>query len=360
MSGAVVVFLHYYFYEIIRAISCDALGYAWLLWSAVMICSCVAARRTAEINDRRLRRWIDRVGGVWALFIFIAFLTHLVFGTIGYVMGGAFSDRALLVISFMAAALIVMLGIRQANMIETVRMDVPTDKLGDRTLRVVQLTDLHLGPWTGKMLLEQVVDKINAAKPDIVVVTGDLADGRLSGRERETDALKKISAPLGVFAVTGNHDYYDGLRDSLTFMEAAGMKVLHTEAVEVGGIIIAGADDRDHLIKQEWNLTRSETLVLSLERAQREKFLLLLRHRPIVELGTQGHFDLQLSGHTHGGQLFPYFTSRHILVGHDRGLKKLKCGGYLYVSNGAGYVGPPVRLLAPPEITVFDIGRNDP
>ena len=137
------------------------------------------------------------------------------------------------------------------------------------------------------------------------------------------------------------------------------MKVLKTEAAEAGGIIIAGADDRDHLIKGQWNLSRSELLVLSYEREQRNKFLLLLRHRPIVEKGTEKHFDLQLSGHTHGGQLFPLASSRHMIAGYSRGLKKLKCGGFLYVSNGAGFVGPPVRLFAPPEIAVIDLVRSD-
>lgn len=359
LCGAAAVFLHLFFYLRIRsAFSCRFADGTWLVWSIIMLLSPLAARSRAVIGSGRLRRWTDRVGGVWMIFVLIAFLICLLFSFIGYLINVAFSDRVLLVISFMVAALVVSLGVRQANMVEPVYIDVPTEKLGNRTLRVVQLTDLHLGPWTGRMLLEQVVEKINSAKPDLVVVTGDLADGRLSGRENETMMLRKISAPLGVFAVTGNHDYYDSLRDSLAFMESAGMKVLRTEAVEVGGILLAGVDDRDHLIKEKWNLSRSETLVLSLERVQREKFLLLLRHRPIVELGTQGHFDLQLSGHTHGGQLFPYLTSRHIFVGHDRGLKKLRCGGYLYVSNGAGYVGPPVRLLAPAEIAVFDIGSR--
>jgi predicted MPP superfamily phosphohydrolase len=195
--------------------------------------------------------------------------------------------------------------------------------------------------------------------PDIVVVTGDLADGKLTGRKREIGMLRRIRPRYGMYAVPGNHDYYDDIDEAVFFMESAGMRVLRTEAVEAGGIIIAGADDKDHLIKEQWNLSRSETMVLSHEKEQREKFLLLLRHRPIVEKGTEGHFDLQLSGHTHGGQLFPLLSSRHRIPGYARGLKKLKWGGLLYVSNGAGFVGPPVRLLAPPEIAVIDLVREN-
>jgi len=255
---------------------------------------------------------------------------------------------------------VVILGVRQANTIQTVRLELPTAKLPDgaERVRVVQMSDLHLGPWVGRELLRQIVDKVNAAKPDIVVMTGDLADGPVEGHEEDAELLREIRAEDGIFAVTGNHDYYDDIDGAVGFMEEAGMRVLCNEAVEACGIIVLGVDDDAHLIKAEWNLTRSETAVLHMEAEQEKKFLLLLRHRPIVEPGTEGHFDLQLSGHTHGGQLFPYFNSRHILTHHDRGFKRLKCGGCLYVSNGAGYVGPPVRLLAPPEIVVIDIVKE--
>jgi predicted MPP superfamily phosphohydrolase len=307
------------------------------------------------------RKWTDRVGGIWILFVIFTFFFIIIMDLIKRATGLPLSAGAGLSISFLISFILLGMGIKQANTIQKIIIRVPTSKLpeGCQRIRIVQLTDLHLGPFVGLPLLSQILRKVREADPDIVVVTGDLADGKLTGRKREISMLRRIRPKYGMYAIPGNHDYYDDIDEAVSFMESSGMKVLRTEAVEVAGIIIAGADDKDHLIKERWNLSRSETLVLSYEREQREKFLLLLRHRPIVETGTEGHFDLQLSGHTHGGQLFPLFSSRHRIAGYGRGLKKLKCGGLLYVSNGAGFVGPPVRLMAPPEIAVIDLVREN-
>ena len=223
----------------------------------------------------------------------------------------------------------------------------------------MQLTDLHLGPSSGAFLLARVLRRVREAKPDMVVVTGDVTDGSLEGRRRETAMFRRLKPKYGVFAVTGNHDFYDDIEESLKFMRMSGMTVLRGEAAEAGGIVVEGVDDSDHLAEDKWGLTRSETLIVNTKSRFRDKFILLLRHRPVVEIGTEGFFDLQLSGHTHGGQVFPMFSSRLFVRGHSRGLKKLKRGSLLYTSNGAGYVGPPVRLLAPPEIVVIDIVRKE-
>ncbi len=294
-------------------------------------------------------------------FVLFTFFSILLIGLLKKVTGMPLSSGAVLSASFILSMVLVGMGIKQANTVQKTMIKVSTSKLpsGCERLRIVQLTDLHLGPFVGLPLLAQILRKVRDVDPDIVVVTGDLADGKLTGRKREIGMLRRIRPRYGMYAVPGNHDYYDDIDEAIFFMESAGMKVLRTEAVEAGGIIIAGADDKDHLIKEQWNLSRSETMVLSHEKEQREKFLLLLRHRPIVEKGTEGHFDLQLSGHTHGGQLFPLLSSRHRIPGYARGLKKLKWGGLLYVSNGAGFVGPPVRLLAPPEIAVIDLVREN-
>jgi len=102
-------------------------------------------------------------------------------------------------------------------------------------------------------------------------------------------------------------------------------------------------------------MSKSEELMESLTEREREKFVILLRHRPKIEAVTIGLFDLQLSGHTHGGQLFSLPSSRHKIPGRPKGLLALGRGSSLYVSNGAGFVGPPMRFFAPAEIVVFDL-----
>ncbi|MFA7650804.1 MAG: metallophosphoesterase [Synergistaceae bacterium] len=360
--GSAVLFIHIFiFFKIAEAAVDGLLSFVWLALSTFMMFLLFVSRRTKRISSAAGRKWTDRVSGVWMLFVLFTFFFLLLIGFVKKMTDLPLSSGAVLSVSFFLSLLLLGMGIKQANTVQTTVIKVSTSKLpqGCERLRIVQLTDLHLGPFVGLPLLAQILRKVRDVDPDIVVVTGDLADGRLTGRKREIGMLRRIRPRYGMYAVPGNHDYYDDIDEAVFFMESGGMKVLRTEAVEAGGIIIAGADDKDHLIKQQWNLSRSETMVLSHEKEQREKFLLLLRHRPIVEKGTEGHFDLQLSGHTHGGQLFPLLSSRHRIPGYARGLKKLKCGGFLYVSNGAGFVGPPVRLLAPPEIAVIDLVREN-
>ncbi len=360
--GSAVLFIHIFiFFKIAEAAVDGLLSFVWLALSTFMMFLLFVSRRTKRISSAAGRKWTDRISGVWMLFVLFTFFFLLLIDFVKKMTDLHLSSGAVLSVSFLFSLLLLGMGIKQANTVQKTMIKVSTSKLpkGCPKLRIVQLTDLHLGPFVGLPLLAQILRKVREVDPDIVVVTGDVADGRLTGRKREIGMLRRIKPRYGMYAVPGNHDYYDDIDEAVFFMESAGMKVLRTEAVEVGGIIIAGADDRDHLIIEQWNLSRSETLVLSHEREQREKFLLLLRHRPIVEKGTEGHFDLQLSGHTHGGQLFPLISSRHRIPGYARGLKKLKCGGFLYVSNGAGFVGPPVRLLAPPEIAVIDLVREN-
>ena len=362
ICGAAVLFIHIFiFFRIASAAGAGLLSFAWLIMSIFMMFLLFVSRRTKRISSAIGRKWTDRVGGVWMLFVLFTFFFILLLGFVKKMTGLPLSSGSELSVSFFLSLLMLGMGIKQANTVQKTMIKVPTSKLshGCERLRIVQLTDLHLGPFVGLPLLAQILRKVRDVDPDIVVVTGDLADGKLTGRRREIGMLRRIRPRYGMYAVPGNHDYYDDIDEAVFFMESAGMRVLRTEAVEAGGIIIAGADDKDHLIKEQWNLSRSETLVLSLEREQKNKFLLLLRHRPIVEKGTEGHFDLQLSGHTHGGQLFPLLSSRHRIPGYARGLKKLKWGGSLYVSNGAGFVGPPVRFFAPPEIAVIDLVREN-
>ena len=362
VCGGIVFAIHFFIYLKIKSITGPGwISSLWLGFSLAMMEVLFLTRRTNRIDSGMQRKWTDRIGGVWMLFVVIAFVVLAASDTFIALLHLRVPLTLRLAAAFAVSAATVLFGVREANNIRTTSVSVATEKLpsGTDRLRIVQLTDLHLGPWVGLPLLRQIVDKTLAADADIVVVTGDLADGKLDGREEELELLRRIKPRYGMFAVTGNHDYYDDIDAAERFMESAGMKVLRSEGVEAGGILVVGADDKDHMEKKAWGLTSSELLVLSFEREQKDKFLLLLRHRPIVETGTEGHFDLQLSGHTHGGQLFPYLNSRHIIAGHDRGLKKLKSGGYLYVSNGAGFVGPPVRLLAPPEIVVIDLVRKN-
>ena len=247
--------------------------------------------------------------------------------------------------------------IYEAYTIHTIRIEISTKRLPKETrrLRIAQLSDLHLGPFMSPAQLRRVLLTMEESKPDLLVITGDLVDGDIRKHVREIALFRKYAPPLGIYCVPGNHDYYENIDHAVSFMGRAGMHVLRTKIAEIGGIVIVGADDQDHLHFLPGGRTRSQELLETLNAEQREKFVLLLRHRPVVEPGTEGKFQLQLSGHTHGGQVFPLPSSRHKIPGIHRGTVSLKEESLLYVSNGAGFVGPPMRFLAPPEITIIDL-----
>lgn len=360
-AAIVTVICIYIFFKINEAQPGGTAGVIWLMSCGAMTGLSYLARRTKRLHHAQLRRWTDRAGSLWLLFVLYSFFALLVLELAGLLMGREIMPVwAELAVSFALSAGLIALGVKQAHTIQTTKITIETEKLppGEERLRIVQLTDLHLGPYTGVALLAQILRRVREAEPDMVVVTGDVADGCLEGRGREIAMFRRIRPRYGVYAVTGNHDYYDDIDRALDFMRRAGMRVLSTEAVCAGGIVVVGVDDRDHLREDKWGLSRSETVIVNTRSRFRDKFMLLLRHRPVVEIGTQGMFDLQLSGHTHGGQLFPLLSSRLFFRGHSRGFKKLQKGSMLYTSNGAGYVGPPVRLMAPPEIVVIDLVRR--
>lgn len=352
----------YVFIKINEAHLWRAAGAAWVVLCLSAASLSFAARRTRLLlRVPKLRSFADWTGGLWLIFVMWSFALLLAIETVSGLLGAEIGAASSLASSFFIAFCCVALGVRGALNVCTTFIKIETDKLpsGVETLRIVQLTDLHLGPSSGARQLARILRRVREARPDMVVVTGDVTDGSLEGRSRETAMFRRIKPRYGFFAVTGNHDFYDDVEESLKFMRMSGMTVLRGEAAEAGGIVVEGVDDGDHLAEDKWGLTRSETLIVNTKSRFRDKFILLLRHRPVVEIGTEGFFDLQLSGHTHGGQVFPMFSSRLFVRGHSRGLKKLKRSSLLYTSNGAGYVGPPVRLLAPPEIVVIDIVRKE-
>jgi len=220
-------------------------------------------------------------------------------------------------------------------------------------LRIVQISDIHLGLIVGKERLENILGKVREAKPDILVSTGDLVDGQMDDASGLADMLERIHTPYGKFAITGNHEFYAGLGRSLAFTEAAGFTVLRGTGADIRGMIfIAGVDDT---AGRRFSLSMEARENELLSQAPVDRFALLLKHRPYIAHTGNRNFDLQLSGHTHGGQIFPFSLIIKMLYPVDAGLLKLKMGTYLYVSRGGGTWGPPIRFLAPPEIAIIDL-----
>ncbi|MGB8931243.1 MAG: metallophosphoesterase [Anaeromyxobacteraceae bacterium] len=220
-------------------------------------------------------------------------------------------------------------------------------------LSVVQITDLHVGPTVRRREVERVVEQANALRPDVVAITGDLVDGTVSELGEIVARLGQLRARYGVHFVTGNHEYFSGVDEWLRFLPGMGIRVLRNERVPIGdagaSLDLAGVDD--------WHAGRygnghGYDLGRALAGRDPDRALVLLAHQPLgVEPGVRQGVGLQLSGHTHGGQIFPFNLAVHAAFRYVRGLYPIDGGaGHVYVSKGTGYWGPPMRLGAPPEI----------
>jgi predicted MPP superfamily phosphohydrolase len=249
-------------------------------------------------------------------------------------------------------------GYFEAKNIHTENLIIRTSKLPDNIskLKIVQISDVHIGLIIREERLKNIIRIIKEAKPDILVSTGDLVDGQINKLEGLAEMLDEIKPEYGKFAVTGNHEFYAGIDQALDFTMKAGFKLLRGEWVSIEGIInIAGVDDRTlYTAGLSENITEKELLT----GLDHNKFTILLKHRPLVDNDSIGLFDLQLSGHTHKGQLFPFSLITKMYYPSDSGILKLVDNSLLYVSRGAGTWGPPIRFLSPPEVTVIELVRQ--
>jgi predicted MPP superfamily phosphohydrolase len=192
-------------------------------------------------------------------------------------------------------------------------------------------------------------------KPDIVVSTGDLVDGQIDGMLRLAERLRRVKPRFGKFAVTGNHEYYAGIEKALEFTKQAGFTLLRGEALGAGAINIAGVDDPTGVQMKIEKPVSEKELLSGLDRS---KFTLFLKHRPRIDREAEGFFDLQLSGHTHKGQIWPFTYVSMISYPLNDGRYDLSGGAVLYVSRGSGTWGPPIRFLSPPQVTIIDLVRK--
>lgn len=227
---------------------------------------------------------------------------------------------------------------------------VPVNIAAGIDIKIAHLSDIHLGS-TSKGLLKRVIEKTNSAKPDLVLITGDLIDSKHLLDEGALEVLNKIEAP--VYFSTGNHDRYTGQDNILQFLKQKTKVItLRSEVAEFGPIRIVGIDDSldaHHVKRQLAGLELND-----------EKFTVLMHHRPEgFFVAANAGVDLMLSGHTHNGQIFPfnYFVKRH----HEfiKGLYRYK-NCYLYVTPGTGTWGPPMRLGSKNQITLLKLNALPP
>ena len=236
-----------------------------------------------------------------------------------------------------------------------VTIEVPIDDLPPALdgFTIVQISDIHVGPTIKRRYVDAIVDAVNRLKPDLIAVTGDVVDGSVPQLRDHTRPLSRLSARHGAFLVTGNHEYYAGADAWIDEFRRLGLHVLLNEHVVVehegARAVIAGVTDYS---AAHFDPAHRSDPAAALAGAPGDILIkVLLAHQPrSAEAAAEAGFTLQLSGHTHGGQFFPWNFFVRFQQPFTAGLARLN-GLWVYTSRGTGYWGPPKRLGAPSEIT---------
>ncbi|HSI52330.1 MAG TPA: metallophosphoesterase [Ramlibacter sp.] len=222
---------------------------------------------------------------------------------------------------------------------------------------IVQISDIHVGPTIRGRQVEAIVERVNRLQPDLVAITGDLVDGSVADLAEQVAPLARLRSRHGSFFVTGNHEYYSGAVSWIAHLGTLDIRVLHNEhvVIEHGGARLLMAGVTDYSAGHFHETHRSDPHAAMAGAPADAAFKVLLAHQPrSAAAAAQAGFDLQLSGHTHGGQFLPWNFFVKLQQPFTAGLHVLD-ELRIYVSRGTGYWGPPKRFFAPSEITAVKL-----
>lgn len=360
--------VHYYAFRKIRAAFLPgrkaAIGIAGFM--AIMIAAPIVVRLSERLGLETGARFWAYASFSWMgmLFLFLALAVTVDLGRCAFwatekilqrkLPRATISPRRLLAIQALLVIAVYGYGTFEAADIRLEQIEIASPKITEKSgrIRIAQISDVHLGLIVREKKLKSIFARIREAQPDILVSTGDLVDGQLNHFVKEAGLLASLKPPLGKFAITGNHEFYAGLQEALDFTERSGFTLLRQRGIVVGGINLVGVDD-PAVSAFSREPAESERDLLAAQ--AKENFTLLLKHRPEIDPASLGLFDLQLSGHTHKGQIFPFNLLTWFFYPQRSGqLTRLK-SGFFYLSRGTGTWGPPIRFLAPPEVTIIDL-----
>jgi predicted MPP superfamily phosphohydrolase len=342
-----------------------------ILLMAFMILAPILVRVSEHYGYESTACLLSYIGYIWmgVLFLFFAMSIlldayRLLIYIAGQLTGKNLSSLIppspyLFVIPLLVSATLNAYGYFEAKNIHTEQVTIQTSKIPPEIgrLRIVQISDVHIGMIIREKRLEKIVATVKQAEPDILISTGDLLDGQIDNMMSSADLLRDIQPRYGKFAVTGNHEFFAGIEKAMEFHQQAGFLVLRGEAMTLAGLIsIAGVDDS---AGERFGLYKNVHEKGLLAKLPKETFTLLLKHRPVFDPENLGLFDLQLSGHTHRGQIYPFVLLTRLVFPYNSGYYDLPKDSRLYASRGAGTWGPPIRFLAPPEVTVIDLIHKD-
>lgn len=344
-----------------------------MVFAAALIFICIAAsmiisRTRPHVFERAWFKVLVWVGslfiGFWGTFMIISLPIDLVaWGYALIVRGPSFLNSTWTTTIFSIAILMTTFGFISVLLgPKIVEVAIPSADLPEalKDLKIVQISDLHIGTTIQTRYVQRVVEKANSLVPDLIVITGDLVDAHTESIRQHLQPLANLKAKYGVFYVTGNHEYYWGIQSLLSELEKVGLTVLlnSNRVINVGSakLLVAGIPD-----PAGSHFHQSHRPHITQARATREKtdFNILLSHRPnhykdAEDLG----FHLQFAGHTHAGQFFPFSLFIPLAHKYYRGLNRY-AKLWLYVNSGTGYWGPANRFGIASEITLARLVRAE-
>lgn len=363
----------YIFIRGLQAIPPNSCWRPWYIWSFWIIVSCfILARILEQVYPSALTAVITWIGSFW-----LAFLLYFIIATIlidlarlldhftGIFPALFYADYTktkiiVLLTTIGMTTLIVVAGYINARTPIIRNLDLHIDKEvpGDKNLRIVMASDIHMGTLIARNKTNKLVNSINQLKPDIILFAGDIVDEDLTPviKYNLGSNLLQLQAKSGVFAIPGNHEYIGGAEPAIRYLKDHGITMLRDSVVLVDNRFwLVGRDDRD---KPRFSGKNRKELETVMEPVDRSLPVILMDHQPFhLEKSAALGVDLQLSGHTHHGQLWPlnYITSAIYQV--STGYTKID-RMHIYVSSGFGTWGPPIRLGSHSEIVVINLTFN--
>lgn len=253
-------------------------------------------------------------------------------------------------------------GLRYAGTMAVTRVDLPLKSLPPSFdgFTIAQISDLHVGPHLRRSFVQKLVDEVTALNPDMIALTGDLADGRPAQLSDDVAPLASLAAPFGKFYITGNHEYYWGAEAWIEHVKTLGFHAMMNDAITFqrgdGALVVAGVPDTTSIGMR--SAVQTDPVAAIKDAPPLATKILLAHQAKVVDSAREAGFDAQLSGHSHAGQYFPFTVLIRWVVDYTQG--HYDVGGLkLYVNKGVGFWGPPLRSGGPGEITLFTLKREE-
>lgn len=332
------------YYVMFHIFTFSGLGSGVPFWVATVISALlfIAGMGLPAVSDNPSLRGVNIALGVWTGFYLILIFLLMFFDIVSlfivwpdYRMAGA-GTLALAAAAALAGAL-------NARFVRTRRVKVPAPGLR-KPLRIVQLSDLHLGPVHDLKYFRRIIERTNRENPDIVLMTGDFIDGKLA--DEMFAPINDLKAP--VYFSPGNHEEYVGMEEFLRHLRRTKATPLLEEKVDMGDYELAG-------INFSWSKGRFDAMISKVAPSGGKYSILMSHGPPAFDAARKAGFDLTISGHTHGGQFWPFTAFGRLFVQYRAGMYERE-GKRLFVTSGAGTWGPPLRLGVNSEVAVIDIG----